>query len=435
MTATPSNESRQNSPDSVTALDEFLSAYLEQLGTRPDQFRNAFIQAVEQRLIAEAADKFLNRQERPPFEDFIKWDYEIVEQYGDIMAIDWLIEDVAVNGSTFGVIAPTNTGASTLIVNMIYSLGSGKPFLNQFMPNREIVKADPLAVWLNPEEHEVLPTQRLALLYGEETHEKLLHLTIGNQFYLNEPDDAAYVAEGVVTRIGADLGKRPIVLVIDGYTPTNSEDPWNRGFERWKRGVRTVANAVGGPALTVVRSQTTTAKARSNRQGVEVKLTDAIGQFATYPDTRAVYALSTGNKSKLDQDEATKAAVLEAINTDSGFGKSGPRRLMIYDRFHADGQGPNLVVHFDAKTGRLYAEEGDLSQKAKAIKYLRIWIGITDVPDQPTSANRLAKAVRSYMLTEDVEEPPGTSTIREVIGERFQYDADRGWHELAKAEA
>ncbi len=140
---------------------------------------------------------------------------------GDPPTAFTLIDQFVTQESSNLLVAPTNTGGSTLYLNMAEAALTGKPFLGVHK-----VHGGPYEVlWINPEEAEHQPRQRLDLMGLSDEDNSYFHQiwTRDNRFYLDYEHhiDRMLAALDELDILSPALG-RTRLLFIDGFGGTST---------------------------------------------------------------------------------------------------------------------------------------------------------------------------------------------------------------------
>lgn len=204
-----------------------------------------------------------------------------------------LIEQFVTQESSNLLVAPTNTGGSTLYLNMAEAALTGEPFLGVHK-----VHGGPYEVlWINPEESEHQPRQRLDLMgLSDEDSSHFHHLwTRDNRFYFDYEHHIDRMLTSLDTLgILAPAPGRTRLLFIDGFGGTSTGKGYEEDLEAWKNGLGMFRQA-SAASTVFVRTQTTAQAARwlrnKKKDGTfrRTEMEHAVGfQLATWPDHRHI---------------------------------------------------------------------------------------------------------------------------------------------------
>ena len=269
---------------------------------------------------------------KPDFADVVNAPIELTDDDED-----WLVRGVIRPGTNTGFIAPTNSGGSTFLVNMAHSFLTGDHFLNRYQTLTTPENSQ--VVFINPEEANGTPRQRIAQLgLGRDPRFIEVH-TQDKRLYLNDPLHVEAIVEAVVPQIDPDMD---VYLFVDGGDKTIRGEYWNDPFEDWKNGYGQLKLAIGA-SVGVVRVQVTgTAARNAKRYGTSVEMEDAKGaQFAEWPDQRLIYGYPT-------MEVETKNGKSKVVADTSR------RNLEIRGRRVEHHKG--IILVFDEDTGRVEVE-------------------------------------------------------------------------------
>ena len=264
----------------ATPLEVYKDLYRRRYGTDPDSQFDVEFQRVQARRLA---DKAMDMEAVPDYRDIIN----PVPDEGDE---PYLIEGFVRRGENTGLIIPTNTGGSTLLINLGASAILGKPFLGHF--HWTVDPESVVVVWVNPEEAHETPKERFRAvgLTEKQIREQVIHLYVREKrLYLNEEMFVDGMIDSLHDRGLIPDSDKEVILIVDGFDGTAKGDLWNSDFEAWKNGLGRLKLAVGAENV-FVRAQLTTEAGRRVERGERPNINEVRGgQFATWPDLRIVY--------------------------------------------------------------------------------------------------------------------------------------------------
>jgi len=247
----------------------------------PAKVLEAYEGTILQERLARKARQRVDAQEQPDFAAHLK-DGNALAALHQEEADRHLIQNVTDWGSTTLLTAPTNSGGSTLLLHMAYCLLTGHPFLGTLD-----VEPGPFTVlWINPEEKETTPVSRLKDMGATpEQLARFTHLhTRDQRLYFNRSGHVTALLEAIDAMGLPDL---PLVIFVDGFTPTLKGVAWNEDLEAWKDGVGRVRDQLQ-PVAFYVRAQITASGQRASKKfGAKLTAEDAQGgQITQWPDNR-----------------------------------------------------------------------------------------------------------------------------------------------------
>jgi hypothetical protein len=200
---------------------------------------------------------------------------------------DWLVGRLTVRGSNTLVVAPTQSGGSSLLIHLAASILKGEPVLGLLPVTRT---GSPRVLWVNPEEDDTLPNARLAdhgvTVEDTEPGRWLQVHSRDSRLYLNRPRHVTHLIRHLDGLGWSAEDGRPVVVIVDGLQPTLAGDLWGGDLEAWKEGVGRLRDHLHPEAL-FVRAQTLSSSARHSSRRGTVKGEDvAGGQVFQWPDHR-----------------------------------------------------------------------------------------------------------------------------------------------------
>jgi len=267
--------------DQRTDIDHLIAGLDSIDAIDPAKVRSQVDAATLKLRIEREARQRLEAEARPDYSATIKDGNQLAAEL-DREAARYVIDGVIDWDSTTLLTAASNAGGSTLLLNVAHSLLTGRPLLGLW----DVAQEPWQVLWVNPEEQETTPLRRLKLMGTTKAQRANFRQVWARdrRLYFNRPEHVAALLEDLPPTLDSD---RPLVVIIDGFTPTLDGTPWNEDLEAWKNGVGQMRQVLQ-PAALFVRTQSTAAGQRGSRKyGQQLSAEDSTGgQIMQWPDNR-----------------------------------------------------------------------------------------------------------------------------------------------------